>query len=332
MPDGVLRLAFHQATGPFGGRPRGRKDILEALAWPPPGIPAYDMTGTLQQVVALESRDGAKTWSPFSVEPFHTPMNGFLGGYAALPDGSVLRAVWGMYLPFYDVPPTGYLQRSTDGGKTWGAPILLMDPKGAVALPKRVRMLRDGRVMAVGGFCPFGSEAASFRQALGHLRAAIWLSKDKGSTWSEPIIVRSAKDGAPPSEESDVAELPDGRLLAINRSDNPPSRWQAVLKPVGDTYAVESTGPAPFPHSGEPDVLWAQEGVALHLATSNVSWTADAGATWHDLGFGTEYYPASVQLPDGRIFTAAHRGSDDPYDGSVDQEIRGMTFRLQVAN
>jgi len=28
-----------------------------------------------------------------------------------------------------------------------------------------------------------------------------------------------------------------------------------------------------------------------------------------------------VQLPDGRIFCVFHRGSDNPYDGSVDQEI-----------
>ena len=78
-------------------------------------------------------------------------------------------------------------------------------------------------------------------------------------------------------------------------------------------------------------MLAAREGVALHLATSGISWTADAGKTWHDLDIGgTGYYPRSLQLPDGRIFCVAHRGGDDPYDGSADQEILAMTFRLRA--
>ena len=79
-----------------------------------------------------------------------------------------------------------------------------------------------------------------------------------------------------------------------------------------------------------PDVLFAREGVVLHLATSNVSWTGDGGRSWTGLGFGTPYYPASLQLPDGRILCVAHRGSDDPYDGSVDQQVEALTFRLKV--
>lgn len=326
-PGGSLKLAFHQATGPFAGRPGGRKDVLENLGWPPK--PAYDMTGTTQQIITLESRDLGKTWTPFSAEPFHTPMNGCVDGYCALSETAVLRVVWGNYLPFYDVPQTGYVQRSDDGGKSWGQPILLMDPAKAFALPKRIRRLQDGRLATIGGVCWLNDQVRTWRQALSHIEACLWLSGDAGATWGEPIVFRTKADGPMPSEESDLAELPDGRLVIVTRSDGPGARWQAVLKPVGDTYQVESRGPAPFPHSGMPDVLALPGGIVLHIATSNVSWTADAGQTWHDLGFGTQYYPASVLLPDGRVFVAAHRGSDDPYDGSVDQQIEGLTFRLQ---
>lgn len=330
MPDGALRVSFHQATGPLTGRPMAPKSVQEALGWPPGGLSVgYDMTGTCQQLVTLESRDAGKTWTQLWSEPFHTPMNGVYSGWAVLPDGTVMRTAWGMYLPFYDVPQTGYVQRSEDGGRTWSSPILLMDERRALTLPKRVRVLRDGRVLVVGGLIRLNDEVRTFRQGLAHIEAALWLSGDGGKGWSEPVIAVTETDGVEPTEESDVAELPDGRLLLINRT-NVPDRRQVVLRPVGASYEVESRSKPPFPHSGMPDVLWARQGVALHIATSNISWTADAGATWADLDLHTAYYPSSVQLPDGRIFCAGHRGSDDPYDGSVDQQIEALSFRLRV--
>jgi hypothetical protein len=329
MPDGALRVAFHQATGPLQGRPSGRKDVLAALGWPPAGIPGYDMTGTLQEVITIESSDAGKTWAPFAAEPFHTPMNGVYSGHTTLADGTVLRTAWGMYLPFYDVPQTGYVQRSVDGGRTWGAPIVLMDPAKTITLPKRTRVLRDGRVLVAGGYIPLSAEVPDLRRGLAHIRAAFWLSKDGGQTWGEPIVPLTKEHSVELTEESDTAELPDGRLLVITRT-NVPDRWQTVLRPAGAGYEVESFGKAPFPHSGMPEVLAAREGVVLHLASTGISWTADAGKTWADLGLGTGYYPAAVQLSDGRIFVAAHLGSDDPYDGRCDQSIEGLTFRLKL--
>ncbi len=333
-PEGMLRVAFHQATGPTSGRPQGTKAVLEALGWPPPGRPEYDMTGTIQEVITVQSGDGGTTWQPFASEPFHTPMNGAYQGYACLPDGTVLRTAWGMYLPFYDVPRTGYVQRSEDGGQTWGEPIVLTDTRDAIALPKRSRVLEDGRVIIAGGYIPLSAEVPGFRAGLSHIRAAIWLSNDGGRTWSAPIDVLTKESGVGLTEESDVAQLPDGRLLLVTRT-NVPDRWQTVLRPAGEGYEVESFGKAPFPHSGMPELLALRgldgqpSGVVLHVASTGISWTADAGKTWTDLGFGTEYYPSAVQLPDGRVFVAAHRGSDDPYNATVDQEIRGLRFGVE---
>jgi len=162
----------------------------------------------------------------------------------------------------------------------------------------------------------------------------MWISSNAGQTWSEPIVVLPAaeEEGVSLTEECDFAELLDGRLLFVNRvSPGGANRWKSLLAPEGETFRLVSAAQSALPYSGHPEMLWAREGVALHLATTGIHWSGDAGENWHDLGIGgTRYYPRSVQLPDGRIFCVYHRGGDDPYDGSVDQEIQAMTFRLQV--
>ena len=333
MPDGSLMVAFHQATGPFSGRPGAPPDILRRLSWPPAGKPGYDMTGTIQQVIRLTSTDGGETWERVHAEPWHSPMNGGLGCSveAVLPDGAIVRGVWGQYLPFYDVPQTGYVQRSRDGGRTWSPPQVFMDPEKFLTFPRRLRLLRDGRLVLIGGLVELRPGIETRADWSRNIVPSMWLSADGGQTWSDAVAITVAAEGVQLSEESDLAELPDGRLLFVHRADSPPSRWQSVMVPERDGFRIVNSGPAPFPHSGYPEMLSAREGVALHLATSGISWTADAGETWQDLGIGgTGYYPRSVQLPDGRIFCVFHRGSDNAYDGAVDQEIQAMTFGLKV--
>jgi hypothetical protein len=89
--------------------------------------------------------------------------------------------------------------------------------------------------------------------------------------------------------------------------------------------------PAPFPHSGHPELLATREGVVLHIATNGTWWTADRGEHWTKLDVpGTPYYPRSVQRDDGAIMVVGHVGSDDAY-GAVDQAIVMDTYRLVVA-
>ena len=94
----------------------------------------------------------------------------------------------------------------------------------------------------------------------------------------------------------------------------------------------ERVGPAPFPHSGHPELLATREGPVLHVATSGIHWTTDAGRSWHRLDVpGSRYYPSSVQGPQGRIYIFAHVGGDNAY-GSVDQSITMDTFQLNVSS
>ena len=332
LPDQTLMVSFHQATGPFTNRPAAPPEILKRLSWPPSGRPAYDMTGTCQQIIHLASKDGGKSWEQVAAEPFHTPMNGCsCAPEVALEDGTLVRGVWGQYLPFYDVPQTGYLQFSSDLAQTWSAPQPFIATDGIMAFPKRLRLLRDGRLVMSGGFVALDAKAWTRGGLAGELRAGIMVSGDGGHQWGEPIYALPEEEGVETTEELDFAELPNGKLLCVIRMSKPSGRYQALLRREGDTFVTEASGPAPFPHSGHPEMLATPEGIALHLATSGISWTADEGQTWHDLDIGgTRYYPRAVQLPDGRIFCVYHRGSDNGYDGSVDQQIEAMTFRLNI--
>jgi hypothetical protein len=111
------------------------------------------MTGLDLRNVHLRSTDTGKTWQQVSADAFQSCMNGITGeAQTALADGTILRGVWGYYLPYNpELPKTGYLQRSADGSKTWGKPEVLLDPEKYSAWPKRLRVLRDGRLIVLGG-------------------------------------------------------------------------------------------------------------------------------------------------------------------------------------
>ena len=155
------------------------------------------------------------------------------------------------------------------------------------------------------------------------------VSSDKGKTWKGPIAVlpKDQPDGW--TEEFDVAELANGNLLAVFRRASDARRWQGVLKKAGDTWAAGKAGPSVLPHSGQPELLVTREGPVLHVATTGVHWTADAGKTWSPLKVpGSAYYPRSLQAADGRILLFGHVGGDDAY-GAVDQSVVVDSFRLE---
>ena len=101
-----------------------------------------------------------------------------------------------------------------------------------------------------------------------------------------------------------------------------------MLKKAGASWIPAEPHAAPFPHSGHPELLATSDGLVLHVATSGIHWTSDAGETWHQLEIpGSAYYPRSVQATDGRILAFGHIGGDDAY-GKNDQAIVMDSFRL----
>ena len=335
MPDGDLMISFTQVTGKAEGRPRAPEEVQRKLSWPPPGAPGYDMTGLDLRNVHLRSKDGGNTWREVSADRFRSCMNGVTGeAETALPDGTIVRGVWGFYLPYDDdLPKTGYLERSRDGSQTWGPPEVMLDSAKYSVWPKRLRVLRDGRLIAVGGLANVPANSKTRAEYSGLFRPLLLVSDDGGKSWTGPIeVVPEAYRDGWGGEELDVAELANGDLLCVFRrlpAGSPGEvRWQGVLKKQGRTWTAGEPGPAPFPHSGHPELLATREGVVLHLATTGIHATQDAGQSWHKLDLpGTSYYPRSVQSADGTIVVIGHIGGDDEY-GKVDQSIVMDRFRL----
>jgi len=329
MPGGDLMAAFTQATGPVKGRPKAPPEVMKKLSW----YPQYDMTGLDLRNVHIRSADGGKTWTKVSADKFKSPMNGVSGECeTALPDGTVLRCVYGYYLPYNpELPQTGFFERSSDGTKTWGKPEVPLDPAKYTAWPRRLRLLKDGRLIALVGVAPAPAETlvrAEFNRIV-----APWLmvSEDDGKTWSKLIEVLSAEQRKNwGGEEFDAAELDNGDLLCVFRKGGAKVRWQAIMKKTGKTWIAGEAEPSVLPHSGQPELLATREGPILHVATSGVHWSDDAGTSWHKLDIrGTAYYPRSVQALDGTICFFGHIGGDNSY-GSVDQAIVMDSFRLEV--
>ncbi len=330
MPDGDLMTCFTQATGPVEGRSKAPKEVMDLLSW----YPQYDMTGLDLHNVHLRSSDAGKTWKQVSADPFKTCMNGVTGeAQGALPDGTIVRGVFGFYLPYdKDLPKTGFLQRSTDGTKTWGKPEVLLSPENNTVWPRRIRTLRDGRVLLLLGVAPLPAGKHTRQEFSNRLEPTILISSDTGRTWSKPLRAAPEDQLAGFTEEFDVAELDNGDLLTIYRRIDDAKRWQGILKKADGTWIPGKVGPIELPHSGQPELLKTLQGPILHLATSGIHWTSDAGQTWTALNVpGTAYYPRSVQTKDGRIFVFGHVGGDDAY-GKADQSIVMDSFRLATAD
>ena len=329
MPDGNLMVAFTQATGPVDGRPKAPPEVMQKLSW----YPQYDMTGLDLRNVHLRSADDGKTWTKVSEDPFKSPMNGVSGECeVALPDGTVIRGVYGYYLPYNpELPQTGYFQRSLDGTKTWGKPEVPLDPHKYTAWARRLRLLRDGRLLALWGVAPMPADNLVRREFNKIVGPQMTVSEDGGKTWSQlievlPLKYRQNWGG----EEFDAAELTNGDLLCVFRKGGEKVRWQGIMKKAGSTWIAGEVGPSVLPHSGQPELLATREGPVLHVATSGVSWTNDAGMSWHKLNVpGTVYYPRSIQAKDGTIYFFGHIGGDNSY-GSVDQAIVMDSFKLKV--
>jgi len=121
------------------------------------------------------------------------------------------------------------------------------------------------------------------REFSNRLEPTILISSDQGRTWSKPLRAAPEDQLGGFTEEFDVAELDNGDLLTIYRRIDDAKRWQGILKQADGTWIPGKVGPIALPHSGQPELLKTLQGPVLHIATSGIHWTSDAGQTWNKL-------------------------------------------------
>jgi hypothetical protein len=221
------------------------------------------------------------------------------GGYAAFPDvcrtkkGDLLCVFYSGYghvsKPNEQWPNGGRVMaaRSTDNGKTWGAPSVVADTVHDDRDP-HIASLKDGTLICNWFIAANPSKPLSSKQP-----HAVFLSfsKDNGKTWSEPTAVKIDSPhwfacSAP------VRELPDGSLIlglytesqkavfgATIKSDDKGKTWKD-LAPIGEKSGLYL--------DAETDVIRLKDGTLLAALRSSktdlyFATSTDNGKTWSDV-------------------------------------------------
>ncbi|MFA5203513.1 MAG: sialidase family protein [Lentisphaeria bacterium] len=344
LPDGRLRCSFLQLTGPLK-KPLASFPLLES----------NDNGGTWNRVDVNQilvdcvpaTDSGPGYWSPSKIAPWFS--HGV--GMAVLADGTLIKTGW----PPWGRPSdeSGYVERSEDGGKTWGGKIFFLPKEEYQTWPTIIHPLRDGRLVLMAGCWKRGDNALTPYGKWGNMTKMMFISADKGKTWSKPIILMPTHEGS--CEESDFCELPNGDLFWIHRaehfpdhpttvspfaammglSDPPKSYWysdrmQGITHKKGETFIPGRCEPAALPHASRPNLIYTQEGIILYFTNGGSYWTANLGKTWSKLNIPSPAYnPVGMQMKNGTIIIMGHNGHDAPY-GSINSPIKQQTFRLKV--
>lgn len=253
----------------------------------------------------IRSSDGGRTWSDpvVAVDSEWDDRNPALG---QMPDGTLVLAYGEAqsYRPdgTFDLEAGPYLPclvTSNDGGRTWSpkrefwAPFTSPSPYG------KITVCRNGTALMVIYQMP--------SNAVGILR-----STDNGRTWGDYSPL-------PGHDETQVIELPDGRLMAFTRMEG--SSGHGLLlsessdegRTWGNTWELMKAQQWPFDatvlQSGH---LLLSYGSRLDHFGAGVVLSRDGGKTWDEaratfLGWDSlntdTGYPSTVQLDDGTIVT-----------------------------
>jgi hypothetical protein len=259
------------------------------------------------RVSAVYSADEGRTWSSPHVV-YDGPDDDRDPSVVQLSDGRIL-------CNFFSLKPDsagGYrglgswLVESADGGATWSDPRLIVSDYYCSA---PIRVLGDGSLI-------LGLYREDSRDANG----AVTRSEDAGTTWSPPIDIDNG--GMRLDAETDVIELPGGRLYAAQRTAMESMRY-SISSDAGRTWSVSV--PIGFPGHC-PYLLRTPDGILLlahRKPATSLHYTVDDGRTWSenvlvdDVGGA---YPSMVTMNDGSVLIVYYEEGD----GS---NIRARKFR-----
>ena len=99
---------------------------------------------------------------------------------------------------------------------------MLLDSEKYSAWPKRLSVLRDGRLIAVGGVARVPANSRTRAEYNGLFEPLLLVSNDQGKSWKGPITVVPAECPSKwGGKEFDAAVLPNGDLLCVFRRADP---------------------------------------------------------------------------------------------------------------
>ncbi len=255
------------------------------------------------RVVGCWSDDEGRTWS----EPktlIDTDQDDRDPSIFQLPDGRILC---NFFMYYGEAGPYNTcLSESTDGGQTWSEPRVIYE-KFPCSAP--IHRLTSGRlVMGL-----YGKDPTS-----GLSCGAIGYSDDDGGTWSDMVMIPNG--GVPLDAETDVIELRDGSLYALQRE------WMGVSRSTdgGETWSesqnVGFAGHCPhFLRTRDDYIL-----LGTRLPKTMLRVSRDECQTWSDAILVDNHigaYPSMVELQDGSILFVF-------YQEGGNSDIVGKRFRV----
>jgi hypothetical protein len=276
--DGWKHVSLPDNAHPKGGRVTAVYSTDEGRTWSSPRV-VYDGPHDDRDPSVVQLADGRILCNFFSLEPDGE------GGYRGL--GSWLVA-------------------SADGGATWSAARQIVSDYYCSA---PVRVLRDGTLVL-----------GLYREASNDANGAVTLSSDGGRSWSAPIDIDNG--GLRLDAETDVIELPDGRLYAAQRTAKESMRF-SVSEDGGRSWTVSE--PMGFPGHC-PYLYRSPEGVVVvahRLPQTSLHYSLDEGATWSGNVLVDDVrgaYPSMVTLKDGSTLIVY-------YEEGEGSNIRARKFR-----
>jgi hypothetical protein len=275
------------------------------------GAPHIGIEGRLDLVV---SRTGGKTWSkPRLIAD--SPLDDRNPAFGILPDGTLVvgyalcdayvNGEWRSEVARFHV----FVTRSSDGGKTWTWPALVkVSPYDDGSPYGKMVLMPDGTLL-MNVYCwylPAYGGAEKPEEKRGDF-ALVFRSRDGGKTWGDPTLIAKGFN------ETALLLMPDGRLIAVMRSDAVGGLWQAESSDGGRTWSEprQITQPREIPAdlarlpSGDLLLVHGERNepfgtVGMLSKDGGKSWGARF-TLWDDAENTDCGYPSAVVLPDGRI-------------------------------
>ena len=280
--------------------------------------------------VVIRSIDGGQTWG-LPHEVYNSELDDRDANLLTMPDGTIIltwfdstaflrwldagwypeswRDQWGARVQRQGITEatetSGWLMRSSDGGRTWDPPC--PTPVGQHAGPS---ILSDGRLIYIGAGFMVGT-------------TSVWESTNKGDTWVQIGEVLGPREGDPPHpvlDENHVLELRPRHLLAMFRTEfedyNQRFLYQSNSEDGGHTWSearrLSVWGCPPYLIRLSSGAILCSYGHRRDPFSIRAVLSYDDGRTWDDEHIVTVYefegpcdmgYPVSLEVTPGQILT-----------------------------